>query len=133
MDMLLVSTTVKSSPIHGLGCFASERIKKGQLVWRYDERLDRRIPAADLHALPQPAQDFLRMYAYRETYHGQDVYTLCGDHARHMNHSEAANLLSTGPDLEMDVAVRDIEIGEELTCNYNEFDQDIGHKLAPAG
>jgi len=128
--MLLVSTIVKSSPIHGLGCYAAEPIKKGQLVWRFDERLDRRIAAADLPDLPQPAQDFLRMYAYREVYRGQDVYTLCGDHARHMNHSDDANLLSTGLELEMDVAVRDIEVGEELTCNYNEFDLDIGHKLA---
>ena len=50
-----------------------------------------------------------------------------------MNHSDQANLLSTGPEQELDVAVRDIEIGEELTCNYNEFDRDITHKLAPVG
>jgi SET domain-containing protein len=129
--MLLVSTTVKLSPIHGLGCFTNEQIQKGQLVWQFDERLDRRIAAADLAALPQPAQDFIRMYAYRETYRGQDAFTLCGDHAKHMNHSDQANLVSTGPDLERDVAIRDIEIGEELTCNYNEFDLDIAHKLAP--
>ena len=131
--MLLVSTTVKASPIHGLGCFTNERINTGQLVWKFDERLDRRLPAADLAALPQPAQDFLLMYANREIYRGQDVFTLCGDHARHMNHSDEANLVSTGPELELDVAVRDIEIGEELTCNYNEFDLNIAHKLAPTG
>lgn len=131
--MLLVSATVKPSSIHGLGCFANEKVMKGQVVWRFDERLDQRLLAANLAALPQAAQDFVRMYAYRELYRGQDVYTLCGDHARHMNHSDQANLLSAGDDLDIDVAIRDIEIGEELTCNYNEFDLDILHKLAPTG
>lgn len=129
--MLLVNASVKTSPIHGLGCFTDERIKEGQIVWRFDERLDRRLPASEVGAFPQPAQEFVRMYAYLETYKGNKVYTLCGDHAKHMNHSTQANLASVGVNQEMDVAVRDIEVGEELTCNYYEFDLAGDEKLTP--
>jgi uncharacterized protein len=130
--MLLISASVKPSPIHGLGCFTNEKIEKGKVIWVLDDRIDRQIPAAELEALPKPVQEFLLMYAYSKTRQGQKVYILCGDHARHMNHSEAPNSASTGPDLEMDVAIRDIEAGEELTCNYYEFDLDGTEKLAPA-
>ena len=127
--MLLVSASVRPSPIHGLGCFTNERIARGQLVWQYDPRLDRRIPAAEVAALPPPAQEFLRMYGYLELCDGQPVVTLCGDHAKHMNHAAAANLLSVSS--QTDTALRDIEAGEELTCNYYEFDLDGAEKLAP--
>ncbi len=38
--MLVVKTFLKFSPIHGLGCFAGEDLKKGQLVWRFDPGID---------------------------------------------------------------------------------------------
>ena len=127
--MLLVSASVRPSPIHGLGCFTNERILKGQLVWQYDARLDRQIPASEVAALPPAAQQFLRMYGYLEVCDGQPVYTLCGDHAKHMNHAETPNLLSVNS--QTDTALRDIEAGEELTCNYYEFDLDSAEKLTP--
>jgi SET domain-containing protein len=37
-----------------------------------------------------------------------------------MNHSEAPNTDFTG--FEAGYAIRDIEVGEEITCNYHEFD-----------
>lgn len=44
-----------------------------------------------------------------------------------MNHSESPTLLETADGL--NVAARDISAGEELTCNYNEFDKEAFHKL----
>jgi len=126
--MLLVSASVGPSPIHGLGCFTNERIAKGQVVWQFDARLDQQIPASEMPGLPPPVQEFLRTYAYLEVCGGTPVYTLCGDHARHMNHADAANLLSVNS--QTDTARRDIEAGEELTCNYYEFDLDGAEKLA---
>jgi SET domain-containing protein len=128
--MLLVSARVGSSAIHGMGCFTNERIAKGQVVWQFDPRLDLQIPAAEMAALPAPAQEFLRMYGYLEVCDGTPVYTLCGDHARHMNHAAAPNLLNV--DSQTDAALRDIEAGEELTCDYYEFDLDSPEKLGPA-
>ena len=125
--MLLVSASVRPSPIHGMGCFTNERIAQGQVVWQFDARFDLQIPAAELPALPPPVQQFLRMYAYLEVCDGAPVYTLCADHARHMNHSASPNLLNVSS--QTDTALRDIEAGEELTCNYYHFDLDGSEKL----
>ena len=127
--MLLVSASVRPSPIHGLGCFTNERIAQGQVVWQFDARLDLQIAASEVAVLPPSVQEFLRMYAYLEVCKGVTVYTLCGDHARHMNHAATANLLSVNS--QTDTALRDIAVGEELTCNYYEFDLDGAEKLAP--
>jgi len=127
--MLLVSARVGPSAIHGMGCFTNERIAKGQVVWQFDPRLDLQIPAAEMDALPAPAQEFLRIYGYLEVCDGTPVYTLCGDHARHMNHAANPNLLNVNS--QTDTALRDIEAGEELTCDYYEFDLDGPVKLGP--
>ena len=51
-------------------------------------------------------------YAWRE----QDDWILCWDHARYVNHSCDANCLGLGVDYE--IALRDIEAGEQLTDDY---------------
>jgi hypothetical protein len=87
--------------------------------------MDLRIPLVEIPALPKPAQDFLYQYGYVEIDGSERVLILCGDHAKHMNHSEKPNLL----DLETNIAARDIQAGEELTCNYYLFDLDADRKL----
>ena len=125
--MLLVRVSVKRSPIHGNGCFAEEKILKGQEVWRDDERIDTRIDQEQLAKLPKSAQEFLSVYGFVEFHQGQTVVVLCGDHAKYMNHSDEPNLLEHVDG--SDFAARDIEPGEELTCNYYDFDLEAGFKL----
>lgn len=43
MKMLLVKTVIKKSSIHGLGLFANQKIKSGQIVWKYNPILDKKI------------------------------------------------------------------------------------------
>ena len=124
--MLLVKCRVKPSPIHGLGCFTEEAIKVGQTVWIFDDRIDVRLRTSELTGLPPAVQDFLRTYGYEEIHEGHRTLVLCGDDARYMNHSEEANLI----DGDTNVAARDIEAGEELTCNYFAFDLDAHRKLS---
>lgn len=118
--MMVVNVRVKDSAIHGLGCFADQPIAKGQLVWTFDDRIDLRIPVERVPGLPQPARDFLDMYAFQEVKDGKTYLILCGDHGKHMNHSEQPNTTeeSNGDNR----AARDIAAGEELTCNYFLFD-----------
>lgn len=52
----------------------------------------------------------------------------CADLSKHMNHSNSPNLLDT-PDYLQQVAAHDIEVGEELTCNYFTFDLHAYKKL----
>lgn len=125
--MLIVKTILKYSEIHGLGCFAGEDIKKGQIVWRFDEGIDLIFKESDLKNFPVSFVEFLKMYAYSPLVNTEKTYVLCADNARHMNHDENPNLDET-PD-GLNVALRDIKAGEELTCNYNQFDKDAAYKL----
>jgi len=106
--------------------FAEERIKKGQVIWIFDPRIDSRVPVSDLPTFPPAMRAFLRKHGYEEMHEGRRTIVLCGDHARHVNHADEPNVL----DGEIDAAARDIEPGEELTCNYYTFDLDAERKLS---
>lgn len=128
--MLLVRTSVGPSPIHGLGCFSDEPIRQGQRVWQLDPAMDREFDAAALSALPEALRLLLRRYGYTQLRQGRRVVILCGDNARYMNHSSHPNLLEAGAANELNLAARDIGAGEELTCDYRQFDLDAGLRLA---
>jgi hypothetical protein len=69
------------------------------------------------------------MYAYGQQSGSKKTFILCGDHSRHMNHSDHANLIEAGNGDAFNIAARDILAGEELTCDYNAFDTDASFKL----
>ena len=60
-------------------------------------------------------------------------YILCADDARFFNHSDNPTCIDSDsiPDEEgIDVAARDLESGEELTCNYKVFDASFDYKMS---
>ena len=115
--MLLVKTLVHTSPIAGLGLFASEPIRAGQVWWRYDARIDRMFSQIEFEQLPDQTKDWLTTYAYLH----DGTWILCGDHAMFVNHSEHPNSVTIG---EESIALRDIAVGEEIVENYREFCDD---------
>jgi SET domain-containing protein len=124
--MLLIDTVAKQSAIHGLGCFANERVEKGELVWRFHRRIESVIMESALPKLPLATQAYFWHFAYLSTNWRGRCLVLCGDNARYMNHSGAPNLVQNA-------ACRDIEIGEELTVDYFSYDLDAGRKLGHDG
>lgn len=102
--MLLVSSSLKPSLVHGLGCFTNEDSKKGQIVWQLDQRTDIVIPFNELQLLPESAQEFLGVYGYTKIHEGVKTIILCGDHAKHMNHNSDPNLLEGSGLLDINVA-----------------------------
>lgn len=121
--MLRVKTELRASPLHGLGCFAAQNIARGEVVWRFDEGLDVVVAASEVDSLPLTTREFLSTYGYALN----GAVVLCGDHARHMNHSADPNVVEI--DDGSNVASRDIAAGEELTCDYFDFDALAGAKL----
>ena len=115
--MLLVKTELRPSKIHGLGVFAAELIPTGTVVWRFQPNFDFRVSEELVSALPAVARD--RLLHYSAKWGGG--YVISADDARFLNHSEDANL-KTYEDPDCDIAIRDIQIGEELTEDYREFD-----------
>lgn len=113
--MMLVRCYLAPSAIEGLGVFTAEPIKKNQEVWRFDPRFDRLIPRADLASLDAHMREFFERYGY-EMPNTPDHIALDADEGRFMNHDSAPNLDFNHPDFGF--ALRDIAVGEELTCDY---------------
>lgn len=101
----------------GYGLFATTLIPKGTFTWVCDD-LDQIIDPAVQHRLPEMLASQLHKYSYLEP-RGR---ILCWDHGRYVNHSCEPNCRSTGFDLE--IAVRDIHVGEQLTDDYGSLNVD---------
>lgn len=99
----------------GYGLFASEFIPKGTVTYCQDS-LDIVISPSELQKHHQAIQDSVHKFAF-EPPSGDMV--MCWDHAKYINHCCQANSLSTG--YEFEIAVRDVQVGEELTTDYRLF------------
>ncbi|HCS21299.1 MAG TPA: SET domain-containing protein-lysine N-methyltransferase [Bacteroidetes bacterium] len=122
--MILVKTTLKESKIEGIGLFADEFIPKDTWIWRYQSGFDLEVKPAELENLSKEALKQFEKYAYLSR--KSQNYILCFDDARFFNHSKNPNVSCLfDPDLndeDICYATRDILKGEELTCNYRDFD-----------
>jgi SET domain-containing protein len=124
--MLLVKTKTHVSEIHGIGLFADQFISQGTMTWKFLEGFDLRLPKSILNELSPPAREQFLKYSYLDSSSG--LYELCSDDARFFNHSETPNTGSISDVI--DVALRDIQPGEELTCDYRTFDVDWAQKIS---
>ena len=96
----------------GYGVYATRAIPAGTIVWTLCP-LDRRFSAAERAALAQPSRDLVDLYAYVDA---AGDFILCWDHGRFVNHSCQPAMVGLGPEIE--VAVRDLAPGDELSCDY---------------
>jgi uncharacterized protein len=117
--MMLVPTYVAPSPIEGVGVFAAEPIPSGTLIWQLAPGLDRLIRKNEILSLPPLFQQFVERYSYPYP-HDPEQLIVELDNGRFMNHSDAPNTIFSDPDA--GYTIRDIAAGEELLCNYAEFD-----------
>lgn len=115
--MLLVPTYVAPSEISGVGLYAGTDLDEGTVIWEYDGSVDWRLSPEQLEAFPEPYRSRMRHYVYLD---GGGLYILCGDNAKFMNHSEHPNC--DDPDGAYTITRRAIAAGEELTCDYRQFD-----------
>jgi SET domain-containing protein len=115
--MLVVPTELRPSRIHGIGAFLLAPVKKGDLIWHFDSRVDRIYSHDDIENLPFLARQFVKTYG---TYHKHDkLWMICGDNARHFNHAEIPTTVSLGSGgLADNVAAHDMSSGTELTSDY---------------
>lgn len=113
--MFTVKTYLKESPGKGLGTFAKKFIPKDTIVWEFVEGFDIKVHKDKINELSLVQKDFIYKYFWKE---GDYFYSSC-DHSIFQNHSYDFNTISKG---EYVVALRDIQANEELTANYQEFD-----------
>jgi SET domain-containing protein len=114
--MMLVETELRSSAIHGLGVFLLQPVSAGEVIWRFDSRIDRVYAREEVEGLPTPARRYIETYS---TWHEQSgLYVLCGDNGRYFNHSAEPTTVSNAISFGDDRAARDLRPGDELTSDY---------------
>jgi SET domain-containing protein len=117
--MLLISTYLAPSSIEGIGVFAAEPIARGRLVWSLNPKFDVFVHPHEMEGLPPHMQDYVSRYSYPHL-EMPGVVILDSDNGRFMNHSLEPN--TDFRIFDKGYALVDIAVGEELTCNYHEFD-----------
>ncbi len=111
--MLLVKTKIGISNIHGIGLFADEFIRQGTIIFKEDE-FTKKITESEFELLPPIQRNFIRTYSYFR----DGFYHISLDNDRFMNHSDTPNTLDID---DLTIANYDINIGDEITCNYNDI------------
>lgn len=101
----------------GWGVFATKVIPAGTITWHRDP-LDRVFTEAEYEALDADSRKILDALAYWKDGH----VVLCWDSAKYLNHACQPNTFAT--QFELDIAIRRILPGEEITVDYRRIDLD---------
>jgi len=118
--MLQVKTKIGISKIHGIGLFADQFIPKGTVTFLYIPWYDISFSKKDFDKMTNVAKEQMLWFTYFNK--KLDKFILCGDNQRFINHSNNPKKINIESTPDKDVALRDIQIGEELLCDYNKFD-----------
>lgn len=112
--MLLIKTYLDKSPINGIGLFAAEDIKEGTKIYEIDPILTIYVSKYYVRIQSEVVKEFWEKYSWRTG----DFYWLSLDNDRFTNHSDNPNTLEK---VNHTLASRDIQKGEEITCDYREL------------
>ncbi len=121
--MILVKTKIANSKIHGIGLFADEFIPKGTEIWKFTPGFDIKFTREQILAFPDLLQIYIYKYAWRSK--KTKLYCFSSDNGKYFNHSENPNVVSEHRESEDEVvtiAIKDIQIGEEILDNYSSFE-----------
>ena len=128
----MIKTKVGPSTVKGvdLGGRRDEFIPKGTTTWRFMPGLDIIVPEDILLQLSEASRTSFLNYCYVDKF--TKHFILCFDNERFINHSKTPNIRQSDVESETDgteIAGRDIKKGEEMFCDYEEFDFDAYRKL----
>lgn len=107
----------------GYGVFAKAFIPAGTIVYVRDD-MEVVIPPGDPRLEDPLYRDPIDKYSYID---GQGNHIISWDHAKYVNHCCQCNTMSTGWGFE--VAIRDIQPGEEITDEYGIFNMSYEMEL----
>jgi hypothetical protein len=96
----------------GYGVFATGKIPRGTVIWTLCD-LDARYRPEQVEAMPRHYRQVVEKYAYIDA---AGIYVLCWDFGRYVNHS--CNPTSFAVGAEVEIVVRDVLAGEQITCDY---------------
>jgi hypothetical protein len=102
----------------GYGVFATHFLPKGTIVYVKDE-LEVDVAPGHYEKLPPPFRQTVDKYSYIDE-RGHRIVSW--DFAKYVNHCCNCNTMSTGYGFE--IAIRDIQAGEEITDEYGMFNME---------
>jgi len=112
--------SLKSSPVHGIGVFAIQKIPKGcREMFSKGPGEWIKIPIAEVETLPDHSRSLIETYCLFD----EENYFVPGsgfkiiDPVIYLNHSSKPNIISINDGEEFEALV-DIAAGEELLVNY---------------
>jgi SET domain-containing protein len=114
--MLLIDTYLDKSKIQGVGVFSKENITKGKKIKEVRPKFEIRFDKTNLPRMPLALANFIQTHAHEEN---ENEYCLGIDNEKYLNHSDNPTVNDEG------YALKDIKIGDEITIDYRDFDDNI--------
>ncbi len=114
--MLLIRTEIKETLNKGIGLFSLEKIQENQKIWIHEENFSKIFQIEDVNKMNIIQKEFLYHYGSNEK---NNILYLDLDNTRFMNHSYNPTVLFIND--EYGITLTNIEIGDELTCNYEDI------------
>jgi SET domain-containing protein len=119
--MMHIKYKLDKSRNHGIGLFADQNIKKGNLIYSSSPVLDVNITSKQFNSLSENEQKEIKYWGF--WIEKDKVWHVDFDVSKFLNHSFEPN--TTQDFSKKDaflIATKDIREGEELTQNYLEFE-----------
>jgi SET domain-containing protein len=116
--MFLIDTYLDKSKIQGVGVFAKENIKKGQLIKEVRPDFEIEFNSDNLPKMPLALANFINTHSYQREL-GSKILVMGIDNEKYMNHSDDPNVDGEG------YALKNINIGDEITIDYRDFDDSV--------
>lgn len=119
--MIHIKYKLKASELHGVGLFADQPIKHGDIIYTASPLLDLNITQEQFDSLNQKEKDEILWWGFFDQ--PSQMWHVDFDVSKFINHSNEATVTQADDhDEAYLVATRDIALGEELTQNYLEFE-----------
>lgn len=127
--MIHIKYKLNTSDKHGIGLFADEDLKSGQLVYTASPILDVNITKDQFDSLSTNEQEEIRWWGFFDE--SSEHWHVDFDVSKFVNHAKDGTLTqdTNHADAYL-ITTRDVNKGEELTQNYLEFEsmEDLKHR-----
>ena len=116
--LLYIDTYLDKREIHGVGVFSKENVNKGEQIKEERPEFEIEFNKNKLPSMPLALAKLIDTHAYERKL-GSGILVLGIDNEKYLNHSNNPSVNDEG------IALKNIKIGDEITIDYKDFDDNI--------